>query len=163
MDWKPELDAIVGARHGGAGDTILSRLQDLDRRHPNVAEIAYQVAWSKDVMGNHAEAVPCYEKAISLGLPPNDHAGALIGLSACLLLTGNAAKAEEVLASGRALFPENREFEAFQALALHAKGKHAEALEILLVVLAETSVDRGIAAYQRTLRHVAARVLGAHN
>lgn len=157
-DWKEELDAIVGARHGGASEALLSRLQDLDRRRPNVPEILYQLAWSYDSVGKPEEALSRYEKALSLGLDPNEHAGALIGLSTCLLKTGQAPKASEIFKSAQAQFPENREFEAFLALARFAEGKQAEALQILLVVLAETSEDPGIVSYQRTLRHLATRL-----
>jgi len=57
-DWKPELDAIIGARHGGQVDHVLGLLQKLDTRFPNVPEIAYQLAWTCDVLGREAEAVP---------------------------------------------------------------------------------------------------------
>ena len=42
--WKPELDAIIGARHGGQVEHVHGLLQKLDARFPNVAEIAYQLA-----------------------------------------------------------------------------------------------------------------------
>jgi hypothetical protein len=76
-DWKPELDAIIGARHGGQVDHVLDLLQKLDARFPHVPEIAYQLAWTSEVLGREAEAVPHYERAISLGLAPNELAGAL--------------------------------------------------------------------------------------
>lgn len=44
MPWKDELDAIVGARAYGQSEEILPRLRKLDARHPNVAEINYQLA-----------------------------------------------------------------------------------------------------------------------
>lgn len=157
-DWKNELDAIVGARHGGAGEALLTRLSELDRRSPNVPEILYQLAWSYDSLGKPSEALPRYEKAVALGLGPNEHAGALAGIGTCLLLTQKAAKAAEVFEAARAQFPENREFDAFLALARFSEGRQAEALKILLVVLAETSEDAGIVAYQRTLRHLAAKL-----
>lgn len=158
-DWKSELDAIVGARHGGAGEALLARLLDLDRRHPNVPEILYQLAWSLDSQGKADEALPRYEKAVALGLSPNEHAGALLGIGTCHLLSKDAAKAAEIFEAARSQFPENREFEAFLALARFAEGRQAEALEILLVVLAETSEDPGIVSAQRTLRHLATRLL----
>ena len=74
-DWKPELDAIIGARHGGQVDHVLGLLQKLDARFPNVPEIAYQLAWTCDVLGREAEAVPHYERAVALGLAPNELAG----------------------------------------------------------------------------------------
>lgn len=156
--WKPELDAIVGARHGGRVEGLLRRLEDLDTRHPNVAEIAYQIAWTSEVLGNDANALPHYEKAVALGLPPNEHSGALLGLGSTLRRLGQLERSREVLESGRIQFPQNREFEAFLALTLHDLGRHAEALRLALLLLVDTSEDIGITAYQRTLRYHAERL-----
>ena len=41
LAWKPELDAIVGARAHGQSKEIIPRLKSLDERHPNVAEISF--------------------------------------------------------------------------------------------------------------------------
>lgn len=153
MDWKAELDAIIGARHGGRVTGILDRLKGLDARHPHVAEIHYQLAWTYEGLERPSEAAAHYDKAIALGLPPNELSGALIGLSSALRQTGQAGRAVEVLRSAQSQFPENREIEVFLALALHAAGRHDEALVTALTTLMETTEDIGISAYQRTLRH----------
>lgn len=157
-DWKHELDAIIGARHGGQVDHVLGLLQKLDGRYPNVPEIAYQLAWTCDVLGREAEAVPHYERAIALGLAPNELAGALLGLGSTLRQTGQLVRSAEVLRSGHAQFPDNREFDVFLALTLHAIGQHAEATRLLLLALADTSEDPGITAYQRAIRFHAQRL-----
>ena len=156
--WKPELDAIIGARHGGQVAHVLGLLQKLDARFPNVPEIAYQLAWTCDVLGREAEAIPHYERAIALGLAPNELAGALLGLGSTLRHTGQLARSAEVLHSGRAQFPDNREFDVFLALTLHALGQHGEATKLLLLALADTSEDPGITAYQRAIRFQANRL-----
>ena len=153
--WKHELDAIVGARHGGQVSGVLDRLQDLATRHPHVADIEYQLAWTLDAQGREAEARPHYEAALALGLPPNDHAGALIGLGSTLRNLGEIDRAAAVLESGRDLFPDLREFDAFLALVRHDQGRHAEALQLALTTLADTADDPGITAYSRALRHYA--------
>ena len=157
--WKPELDAIVGARHGGRVAGLLDQLKDLDARYPNVAEIAYQLAWTCDVLGQESEALPWYEKAVALGLPPNELAGALLGLGSTLRVLGHADRSIAVLRSAKAQFPENREFDVFLALALHDAGGHAEATRLLLEALCDTSEDPGIAAYQRALRFHASKLV----
>lgn len=156
--WKEELDSIVGARAHGQSAEILPRLRKLDERFPNVAEITYQIAWTHDVLGQAAEAVPCYEKAIALGLPPNELSGALIGLGSSLRLLGQLDRSADVLRSGKVQFPANPEFDAFLALTLHAQGKHADALRLALDTLCETTEDPGLTAYQRALRHAAAKL-----
>ncbi|MBL9217130.1 MAG: tetratricopeptide repeat protein [Opitutaceae bacterium] len=156
--WKEELDAIVGARAHGQSEEIFPRLQKLDARHPNVAEINHQLAWTCDVLGRAAEALPYYEKAVALGLPPNELSGALIGLGSTLRTLGHLDRSAEVLRSGQAQFPDNAEFAAFLALTLHASGKHADALRLALNALCETTDDPGLTAYQRAIRHAAAKL-----
>lgn len=156
--WREELDAIVGARaHGQAGE-IFPRLQKLDAKHPNIAEINYQLAWTCDVLERAADALPYYEKAITLGLPPNELSGALIGLGSTLRVLGQLERSAEVLRSGQTQFPDNPEFAAFLALTLHKLGKSAEALRLALNTLCETTDDPGLTAYQRALRHAAAKL-----
>ncbi len=156
--WKDELDAIVGARAHGQFNQLLPRLQDLDARHPHVAEIAYQIAWTCDTLGRHEQALAAYDKALALGLPPNEHSNALIGLGSTLRALGQLDRSAEVLRSGQRLFPENREFDAFLALTLHAQGKHAEALALALDTLITTTEDPGLTAYGRALRQAASKL-----
>jgi tetratricopeptide (TPR) repeat protein len=156
--WKEELEAIVGARTYGQSKEILPRLKALDERHPNVAEINYQLAWTCEAVGRTADALPYYEKAVALGLPPNELSGALLGLGTTLRTLGQPARAAEVLRSGKAQFPENREFNVFLALALHDLGQHTEALQLLIETLCDTTEDPGLTAYQRAIRYAAAKL-----
>lgn len=158
MPWKEELDAIVGARAYGQFKEILPRLLQLDARHPNVAEINHQLAWTSDVLDRADEALPYYEKAIALGLPPNELSGALIGLGSTLRKLGRLERSAEVLRSGQAQFPDNPEFAIFLALTLHAQGRSADALRLVLGTLCDTTEDPGLTAYQRAIRHEAARL-----
>lgn len=154
--WKEPLDAMVGARAHGQFAEILPRLQQLDGQFPNVGEINYQLAWTLETLDRAADAVPYYEKAIALGLPPNELSGAMIGLGAALRKLNELDRSENVLRSGKLQFPDNREFDAFLALTLHAQNRHAEALQLVLETLCDTTDDPGLTAYQRALRHAAA-------
>lgn len=156
--WKEELDAIVGARAHGQLQEVLPRLQQLDTRHPNVAEIAYQIAWTCDILGRETDALPYYEKAVALGLPDNELAGALLGLGSTLRHLGQFERSVAVLRSAQLQFPDNREFDAFLALTLHADGKPGEALRVALGTLCDTTEDQGIRAYQRAIRHAAGQL-----
>jgi tetratricopeptide (TPR) repeat protein len=159
--WKHELDVLIGARHGGQTEHLLELLRKLDARYPNVAEINYQLAWTLESSGQLAEALPAYDKAVALGLTPNEHANALIGLANTLRGLGQTARAAEVLRSGQRQFPDNREFDVFLALALHDLGQHAEALQLSLTALVDTTEDPGLTAYQRTIRHAAGKLTAA--
>ncbi len=158
MSWQDELAAIVGARAHGQSKEILPRLHALDAKYPNVAEINYQLAWTCDVHGQPEEAVKFYEKAIVLGLPPNELSGALIGLGSTLRGLGQFQRSAEVLRSGQVQFPDNPEFGAFLAITLHAAGQPADALRLALETLCNTSEDPGITAYQRAIRHAASQL-----
>jgi tetratricopeptide (TPR) repeat protein len=156
--WKEELDAIVGARAHGQAKEILPRLKSLDERHPNVAEINFQLAWSCDVLGRAKDALPCYEKAIALGLSPNELSGALLGLGSTLRTLGQLDRSADVLRSGQAQFPDNPELAVFLALTLHQQGNHAEAMRLVLETLCATTEDPGLTAYQRAIRHAAGKL-----
>ena len=156
--WKEELDAIVGARAHGQFREILPRLHALEGRFPHVAEIQHQLAWTLDLLGREAEALPAYEKAVALGLPPNELAGALLGLGSTLRLLGQLDRSAEVLQAGRRQFPGNREFDVFLALTLHAQRRHGEALRLALDALCDTTEDPGLTAYQRSIRHAASQL-----
>src|SRR5258708_37482230 len=121
--WREELDAIVGARAHGQAEEIFPRLQKLDARHPNVAEINHQLAWTCDVLDRAADALPYYEKAIALGLPPNELSGALLGLGSTLRMLGPLDRSADVLRSGQAQVPDHPECAVFLALTLPAHGK----------------------------------------
>ncbi|HKB56862.1 MAG TPA: tetratricopeptide repeat protein [Lacunisphaera sp.] len=156
--WREELDAIVGARAHGQAEEIFPRLQKLDARHPNVAEINHQLAWTCDVLDRAADALPYYEKAIALGLPPNELSGALLGLGSTLRNLGQLERSTEVLRSGKTQFPDNAEFDVFLALTLYQQGRHAEALQRVLNTLCDTTDDPGLTAYQRAIRHAASKL-----
>lgn len=156
--WKEELAAIVGARAHGQLQEILPRLRALDARHPNVAEIHHQLAWTLAVLEKPADALPHYEKAIALGLPPNELSGAFIGLGSTLRAIGQFERSAEVLRSGASQFPDNTEFAVFLALTLFAQGRQADALRLVLDTLCDTTEEPGLTAYQRAIRHAASQL-----
>ena len=151
--WRAELDAITGARAFGQFNQLLPRLKVLDERYPNVAEIIFQIAWTCETLGRHTEALPAYEKAIALGLPPHELSGAYLGLGNTLRALGQVGKAAHIFRTGKLQFPDNREFDAFLSLALHDQGHTTEALKLALETLCDTTSDPGLTAYGRALRH----------
>ncbi len=155
--WKPELDAIVGARHGGRTDAVLPALRRLDARHPHVPEIAAELAFTLAAAGASAEALAAYERALALGLPSAaEQANTLAGHAVCLLRLGRASEAVTALEHARVQFPEHAEFAAFLAVARHRAGQADAAFALLLSTLLETTEDIGLAAHQRTLRSLLA-------
>jgi tetratricopeptide (TPR) repeat protein len=115
-------------------------------------------AFALDREGREREALAHYRAALAgAGLEPGERAQGLLGLGSTLRALGEHEEAVEVLTSARAEFPGERMFEPFLALALHNVGRHAEAMELLLTCLVETSADEGVQRYSRALRFYAAR------
>ena len=101
--WKPSLDAITGARHGGQTDNILDQLRALADEFPHVAEIAYQLAWTLDSLDQPAAALALTTKPLLLsGWPLTSKAGALVGLGNCLRIAGELDRAAETLSQADA-------------------------------------------------------------
>ena len=156
--WKLELDAIVGARLGGAAAVLLPRLRDLETRFPNTPEILAQIAWTCETLGRYRDAAGFYERAIALGLPPNELSAATLGLGSALRCLGDYARAEEVLRQGKLQIPDQREFDVIIAIALHNLGRHAEAMQLLLATLIETADDVGITSQGRTIHFLSVQL-----
>ncbi len=160
-EWKPVLDALTGARHGGRIEHLAPALRELDRRHPNVPEIAAELGYTLAAQDALPEALAAYERALALGLPsPAEQANTLAGHAICLLRLGKATEAVRALEAARTQFPDHAEFTAYLALARHRAGATAEGFALLLGLLLETSEDTGLAAHQRTLRAMLAAPAG---
>ncbi|MGI2326780.1 tetratricopeptide repeat protein [Planococcus sp. YIM B11945] len=130
-------------------------LQQLAADFPDDPFVHYQCAWSYDVLGKEAQAVPYYEKAIRLGLQGKDMEGAFIGLGSTYRTLGKYQKSKEVITDALEMFPENRAMQAFLAMALYNLGDFAKAMELMLTCLTETSEDEDIKAYKKALRFYA--------
>lgn len=108
-----------------------------------------------DQLGREAEAVPFYEAALSLGLPDELLRGAYLGLGSTLRTLGRYGQAEATLQAGLARFPDAAEIKTFLAMTMHNLGQSRQAVELLLAVLADTSADPHVAAYQNAIRFYA--------
>ncbi|MFC3747871.1 tetratricopeptide repeat protein [Paenibacillus sp. GCM10012306] len=145
------IEAAVALRGSGQAEQARTLLLEQLEGHPQHARLHYQLAWTHDVLGLERAAVPYYETSLALGLPPEDQAGALLGLGSTYRTLGEYERAKAILAQGMAEFPDRREFPVFYAMALHNLGAHSDAMRILLEQLAATSVDEGIRSYSKAI------------
>ncbi len=151
------LADAVRLREAGEHQEARRRLLALAAEFPGDARTAYQTAWAHDVLGLEAQAVPFYERAVSLpGLPEQDRRGALLGLGSTYRVLGRRADAVRTLRQGVEEFPDDGGLRAFLALALHDAGEHREATALLLRLLAATSADPGVRAHRRAIEFYAA-------
>ncbi|MEK4921373.1 tetratricopeptide repeat protein [Cytobacillus sp. FSL R5-0569] len=117
---------------------------------PDDANLLYQSAWSYDLLGEERKAVPLYEKAIQKGMK-EDLEGAYIGLGSTLRTLGEYEKSKAVLEEGFHQFPHNGALVTFLAMTLYNLGEHELAMNHLLRLLANTSRDESITAYQEAI------------
>ena len=94
------LERAIRLRKAGELGEARAVLLKLLERNPEDPAVNYQCAWVHDRMGLEREAIPLYERAISLGLPGRDLEGAILSLGSSLRAAGAYAKAAEVLQGG---------------------------------------------------------------
>src|SRR3954471_5274098 len=96
------------------------------------AHAAYQRACAHDSRGEESTAIPEYERALALGLAPDERCQALLGLGSSLRNVGRHEESVRVLRAAIAEFPEHAALRAFLALALHSHGEGRDAMVTLL-------------------------------
>ncbi|MFD5101068.1 tetratricopeptide repeat protein [Streptomyces albidochromogenes] len=160
MNGDQERDAAlaraVRLREDGRAEEARVQLLALAERYPRDARIAYQTAWAHDVLGLEHEAVPFYERSLSVpGLPAEDRHGVFLGLGSTYRVLGRYAAALRTLRLGLAEFPGDPALESFLAMALYNTGEGREAVRTLLRALAATSADPRVGTYRRAIEQYA--------
>ncbi|WP_026675286.1 tetratricopeptide repeat protein [Alkalihalobacterium bogoriense] len=148
---KKQLDKALELRKNGSHKESNEWLMRLVEEFPEDAYINYQCAWSFDLLGEEANAVPYYEKAIKIGLPPKDLEGALLGLGSTYRTLGEYEKSKKTFQKGIEQFPHNRAIQTFYAMTLYNLNEHHKAMELLLKCLIETTNDPEIKSYKRAI------------
>lgn len=145
-------------REQGQLETSNALLLELAQAYPEDAFIHYQCAWSFDVLGEEAAAVPYYEKSLSLGLRDEHLENAFIGLGSTYRTLGAYEQSKATFLRGIEAFPENKAMQTFYALTLYNLDEHKEAVETLLTCLLQTTSDEDILSYKRALTFYAAHL-----
>lgn len=148
-----QLVEAVALRNEGKAKEARVMLLELYEQNSNDAELLYQLAWTHDVLGLEREAVPYYEKSLTLGLSLEQRVGALLGLGSTYRTLGEYENSKAILEQAIQEYPENKEFPVFLAMTLHNLGDHRLAMGMLLKLLAETSADEGIRSYSKAISY----------
>jgi tetratricopeptide (TPR) repeat protein len=119
--------------------------------HPDDAYVQYQVAWSFDVLGEEAKAVPHYEQAIKLGLEEQDLQEAIIGLGSTYRTLGRYEESKKLLEDGLSQFPKNGAMKVFYAMTLYNLHENRKAMEVLLKTIAEETANDDIRSYKKAI------------
>jgi len=130
--------------------------QDLihhSKTFPENSKILYECASVHDMLGLEREAVPFYEKALSLHtLQTEDLRGAYLGLGSTYRCIGEIEKSIALLSQGISLFPDDYSLKVFLALAKYNAKDFEGSVQILLDSLVETSSCKHIKKYSRAIR-----------
>jgi tetratricopeptide (TPR) repeat protein len=124
--------------------------QDTDGR------AAFMTACDHDLHGREAEAIPHYERALALGLPPDDRRAALLGLGSSLRNLDRHAEAVTTLRRAVEEFPGDPALPAFLALALYsagdARGAVVQLLDLAIRHAPVGQYARSLSEYRDALR-----------
>lgn len=136
-----------------SGDTEAARevLAALAAEYPDDAEAQYQTAWVHDYLGLEAEAVPYYERTLTLGLPEPEQEGLTLGLGSTYRNVGRIADSIALLEHGVATYPDNHAMRCFLALSRCSNGEAREALALAFDVILDTGSSPSIDRYRRAL------------
>lgn len=126
--------------------------------HP--ADVAAQVAaaYACDRWGRETDAIVYYDAAWRLGGPAHDMRDFLVGYGSTLRNVGRVAESLALLDAAVERYPRDQALRAFQGLALHSAGRHAEAMAAVIdALLLSPSPDaarfgRALAFYRDELR-----------
>ncbi len=146
-----ELERAIELRKEGKLKESNKILIHLVNEYPNDSIINYQCAWSFDALGLEKNAIQYYEKAISIGLPYDELRGAYLGLGSTYRALGQYKESKEVFKKGLAKFPQDRAMEIFYAMTLYNLKENSKAMEILLNIITQTSLDNDINKYKRAI------------
>jgi tetratricopeptide (TPR) repeat protein len=113
----------------------------LAEQQPDDALVQYEAACVHDYLGEERTAVPYYQRAIAVGLPPTQLRSACLGLGSTLRAFGQYGAALVVFDEGLAQFPTAPELQTFRAMTLYNLDRPKDAVAVLLGVLCATTAD----------------------
>ncbi|MBM7702936.1 tetratricopeptide repeat protein [Metabacillus iocasae] len=145
------IDKAIELRKSGKLKESNNLLLTLIEAFPEDACVHYQCAWSFDALGEEAEAVRFYERALELGLNGEDLEGALLGLGSTYRTLGKYEESKETFEKGMRLFPNNYALKVFYSMTLYNLNEHQSAMELLLKCLLETTENEDIQQYKKAI------------
>jgi len=128
-------------------------LNALAAEEPDDGLAQAEAAYAHDRLGREAEAIEFYRAALEAGgLGPETDRGVRLGLGSSLRALGRYGEAAPVLDEAVARHPGDGALAVFRAMALYNSGRTKEAVEALLLLLADTTGDERISGYEGAIR-----------
>lgn len=161
MNLDDEFDRIFAARDRENMQPTIDSLLPLYASHSQNARVLYELGGAYDTAGQEETARGFYEGALAAGLEGDLLRRCYVQYGSTLRNLGEYDKSRAVFATARGAFPESAALGAFEAITLHAAGRHDAAVAALLDLVVEfvpsPDIDRykaaisGNAAYIRSL------------
>ncbi len=149
MDTRIEQAIVL--RRSGQYQEARQLLTPLLSDEQYAAKAHLQIAWSYDNQAQEQQAIEHYLCALRGQLNTTERFDALFGLACTYRSLGHYPQALDYFEQVRAEYPDALEVQPFYAMCLYNVGRHKQATALLLELLATTSSDTQIQAYQRAI------------
>jgi tetratricopeptide (TPR) repeat protein len=153
MDLETTIAKAKALRKEDELEQSLELLESLLAEYPDNPQVIFEVGGAFDVLGEEAEAIPHYKRAIEEGLEGDDLEECLICLGSCHRAIGEFQEAVDVLEAYLDRFPERRSGHPFLAIAYYSNHQYEDAVSLLLDTLLETTSDEGILSFAGPLEY----------
>ncbi|WP_072312955.1 tetratricopeptide repeat protein [Agrococcus sp. Marseille-P2731] len=152
--WSAAVDELWERVERMPADDAIAAMRSLAAAYPGSdGRAAFELAGMLDSQGQEHEAEREYERALHLGLPPEQHAQLAVQYGSTLRNTGRLDDAIAVLEAAPAHPSTGAAPRVFLALALHSAGRHDEALRVAVEAIEPTlpRYNRSVQAYAAAL------------
>lgn len=152
--WEQRIAALWQRFDDVPRDEAVAAMRELAEAYPGSdGRAAFELAGMYDSLGFEHEAEAEYERALELGLPPEQHAQLAVQYGSTLRNTGRLDDAIAVLEAAPTHPSTGSAPRVFLALALHSAGRHDEALRVVVEAIEPTlpRYNRSVRAYAAAL------------
>ena len=157
--WEQRVAALWERFDDVPRDEAVAAMRELADAYPGSdGRAAFELAGMYDSHGFEHEAEREYERALELGLPPEQHAQLAVQYGSTLRNTGRVDLSVAVLEAAPTHPSTGSAPRVFLALALHSAGRHDEAMRVVVEAIEPTlpRYNRSVRAYAAALTEPAA-------
>lgn len=147
MDIETTIAEAKALRSSDQLDESLELLEKLLEEHPDDPLVLFEVGGAYDVLGQEADAIPYYHRAVEEGLEGEELQECMICLGSCHRAIGEFQEAIEILEAFAERFENSRAGLPFLALAYYSNEQYSDAVGLLLDIILDTTSDPDILAY----------------
>ncbi|WP_347754234.1 tetratricopeptide repeat protein [Agrococcus sp. ProA11] len=158
-DWEAQVASLWERSDALPRDEAVAAMRELAGDYPGEdGRAAFELGGMYDSHGFEHEAEREYERARELGLAPEQHAQLAVQYGSTLRNTGRVDDAIAVLEAAPTHPSTGAAPRVFLALALHAAGRHDEAMRVIVEAIEPTlpRYNRSVRAYAAALTEPAA-------